>query len=81
LLQIITRIGVEHFAGLGSDNTGNTKKAQRITKTTFPTIINFSDPMHHLNLTIGDITSLPEFKDVSSILLLIFSITDIDAGC
>ncbi|KIJ23610.1 hypothetical protein M422DRAFT_275773 [Sphaerobolus stellatus SS14] len=62
----IHRLGVSHFAGLGSDNTGNTKKARCLICATYPTIINFIDSIHHLNLTIKDITSLPKFELVIS---------------
>jgi len=31
-----------------------------------PTMLNFGDPIHHLNLTIKDITELQEFQEVHS---------------
>ncbi|KIJ46065.1 hypothetical protein M422DRAFT_46358 [Sphaerobolus stellatus SS14] len=64
LIAQITKVGVKYIAAIGSDNTGNTKKARRLVAAEFPTIINFSDPIHHMNLMIGDITSLPEFQDI-----------------
>jgi hypothetical protein len=64
---VINHVGPYRFAAVGSDSTGNTKNARRNVVKDIPTIINFGDPIHHLNLTIKDITDLPDFKQVGSL--------------
>ncbi|PVF93460.1 hypothetical protein CPB86DRAFT_715359, partial [Serendipita vermifera] len=56
-------IGPHRFAAIGSDSASLTKSARRELTQKYPTILNFADPCHHLNLTIKDITALPDFKD------------------
>ncbi|KAF8581806.1 hypothetical protein K439DRAFT_1513241 [Ramaria rubella] len=63
LEPIVRAIGPKNFAATGSDNTGNTHNAHQDLVEIFPTISNFADVCHHINLTIGDITKLPFFKE------------------
>ncbi len=61
----MTRVGVERFTGLCSDNTGNTRKARELLAKEFPFLMNLLDCCHHLHNTAKDITNLPDFKGVS----------------
>lgn len=63
-LQWVKQLGPHRFAAVGSDSTALTKAGRRELTAKYPTILNFGDPCHHLNLTIKEITELPEFKDV-----------------
>ncbi|KAG2345061.1 hypothetical protein BDR05DRAFT_880881 [Suillus weaverae] len=58
-------IGPWNFCAATSDNTSNTKKAQRLLCEHYPHIINLQDACHLLNLAVKGICLLPEFEDVS----------------
>ncbi|KAJ7049280.1 ribonuclease H-like domain-containing protein, partial [Mycena amicta] len=66
LEAVMTRVGVERFAGIGSDSTGNTRLAREITKEKFPWIYIMPDPCHHLSLLCGDISRLEYWADAIS---------------
>lgn len=53
-------MGVDRFSAISSDNTGNTRKAREIVTTACPKIMNFPDPMHHLNNTVKDFAKLSD---------------------
>ena len=59
-------IGVERFAALSADNTGNTRKARSLTKILLPWLLDIQDCCHELSLTHKEIAKLPEFKTVRS---------------
>jgi len=48
-----------------SDSTNVTKAARRKTCAVVETMLDLRDCVHHIQLTIGDITTLEEFKPVS----------------
>ena len=73
VLRAMARLGYEHFSGIASDNTGNTRVARRLTCEVIKTLINMPDVCHHTNLAIKDICRLPVFEDVRSIYTFAFS--------
>ncbi|KAJ8475312.1 hypothetical protein ONZ45_g15654 [Pleurotus djamor] len=62
LLAVIREIGEPQWAATCSDNTSTTKACRRKTVTEVPAIFDLPDCVHHLQLLIGDITKLDEFK-------------------
>ncbi|EED78338.1 predicted protein [Postia placenta Mad-698-R] len=64
LQEIIAGVGAERFSGIVSDNTGNTRKAWQLIRMMFTHIFNMQDSCHEMNLALGQISELPEFKDV-----------------
>ena len=58
-------IGVDRFAAMCSDSTGNTRRGRKDAQEALPTVLDLGDCCHHLQNTIKDINKLPEFKDVS----------------
>lgn len=57
-------IGVEKFIAISTDNTGNTRVAREILTSRLPNILNLPDPIHHLNNTLKDLSSLQIFAVV-----------------
>ncbi|KAJ3713739.1 ribonuclease H-like domain-containing protein, partial [Lentinula guzmanii] len=68
IFQSIDLVGREHFAALCSDNTGNTRKGRALSEDETPTLLDFPDPPHHAHNTIKDITNLPEFAEMKTVL-------------
>lgn len=68
--QGIRSIGPENVIASASDSTGNTKLAREILIKLFPWILNLPDPLHHLSLTVKDISKLTFFKVVRGPTLL-----------
>ncbi|EIW74896.1 hypothetical protein CONPUDRAFT_159670 [Coniophora puteana RWD-64-598 SS2] len=66
--EIITHVGPSRFAGICSDNTGNTRVARRKIQEKFPWIINIPDSCHHINLLIQDICRLEVFAEEISVI-------------
>ncbi|KAG1889657.1 ribonuclease H-like domain-containing protein, partial [Suillus fuscotomentosus] len=62
VLKAINLIGWSHFAGVTSDNTGNTRIACQILCAEIKTLIQVPDICHHLNLLCKDITQLSMFS-------------------
>lgn len=62
LRKTIDEIGSARFAGVSSDNTGNTRVARRELCAELPLIINCPDAVHHINLLIKDICKLDYFQ-------------------
>jgi len=58
------KVGVWNFCAVSSDNTGNTKKAQRLLCEKYPHIFNMQDACHLLNLAVKDICMLHDFEEV-----------------
>lgn len=58
-------IGRTKFAGIVSDNAGNTKLCRRLVCDEVKTLINLLDPVHHTNSPIRDICKLDYFAEVS----------------
>jgi hypothetical protein len=67
ILQTITSIGAEKWAATVSDSTNVTKVARRETSQVVKTMLDLRDSVHHIQLTIKDVTTLEEFKPVSEI--------------
>jgi hypothetical protein len=65
VLKAIDLVGQNHFAGVTSDNTGNTRVARQILCAEIKTLIQVPDICHHLNLLCKDITQLSMFSTVS----------------
>ena len=63
--QTISSVGEERWAAAVSDSTNVTKAARRQTTERVQTILDLRDSVHHIQLTIKDITFLEEFKPVS----------------
>ena len=74
LIPIITSVGAEKWAATVSDSTNVTKAARRETTQVVKTMLNLRDSVHHIQLTIKDVTTLEEFKPVSEIQDLVFMI-------
>jgi len=66
VLKAIDLLGRNHFSGVTSDNTGNTRVACQLLCAEINTIIQVPDICHHLNLLCKDITRLDMFSTVSS---------------
>ncbi|OSX62531.1 hypothetical protein POSPLADRAFT_1140739 [Postia placenta MAD-698-R-SB12] len=82
LQEIIAGVGAERFSGIMSDNTGNTRKAWQLICTMFTHIFNMQDSCYEMNLALGQISELPEFKDVCTSLpyyVIILVISDMRA--
>ncbi|KAJ7818920.1 ribonuclease H-like domain-containing protein [Mycena leptocephala] len=62
VMEVMETVGVKHFSGGSSDNTGNTRGCRGLLCHRIPTFLNFPDPNHHLSLTCRDILLLPYFK-------------------
>ncbi|THH07564.1 hypothetical protein EW146_g9281 [Bondarzewia mesenterica] len=62
LLSVIDKIGCQNFAGICSDNTGNTKLARELVVKEIPSIIVLADPCHRLNNLVKDICKLDHFS-------------------
>jgi hypothetical protein len=65
VLKAVDLLGRNHFAGVTSDNTGNTRVARQILCAEIKTLIQVPDICHHLNLLCKDITQLQMFSGVS----------------
>jgi hypothetical protein len=63
-LKTISDVGNERWAATASDSTNVTKAARRDITAKIPTILDLRDSVHHIQLTIKDITNLEEFKPV-----------------
>jgi hypothetical protein len=63
-LKAISDVGDERWAPTASDSTNVTKAARRDITAKIPTILDLRDSVHHIQLTIKDITNLEEFKPV-----------------
>ncbi|KAK6987730.1 DUF659 family protein [Favolaschia claudopus] len=66
LMEVMKEIGLERFAGIASDNTGNTTVARVLCVDDVPTLLICPDPCHHLSNTVGDIVKLPYFENATS---------------
>ncbi|KAF8154878.1 ribonuclease H-like domain-containing protein [Crassisporium funariophilum] len=62
LLKTISSVGEEQWAAAVSDSTNVTKAARQQTTESVKTILDLRDCVHHIQLTIKDITALEEFK-------------------
>ncbi|KAG9042386.1 hypothetical protein FS837_010940 [Tulasnella sp. UAMH 9824] len=62
--RIIKEIGPDRFVALLSDNTGNARKGWELTVEAWPHIFNLQDSVHEQQLTILEITKLPEFEEL-----------------
>ena len=63
--ETISTVGEEKWAATVSDSTNVTKAARRETCAVVETMLDLRDCVHHIQLTIKDITTLEEFKPVS----------------
>ncbi|KAJ3792212.1 ribonuclease H-like domain-containing protein, partial [Lentinula aff. detonsa] len=68
VLDSMDIVGREHFAGTCADSTGNTRKGRTLVKDAVPTVMALPDPCHHIHNTVKDITNLPEFQNMISVL-------------
>ncbi|KAG2337516.1 hypothetical protein BDR05DRAFT_842673, partial [Suillus weaverae] len=62
VLRAIDLVGRNHFAGVTSDNTGNTRVARRLLCAEIKTLIQVPDICHHLNLLCKDLIQLSMFS-------------------
>lgn len=58
----MTPLGLGRIAAIVSDSTAVTKNARADVTSEIETILNVSDPCHHIHNTVKNITDLPEFK-------------------
>ncbi|KAG2365392.1 hypothetical protein BDR07DRAFT_1374352 [Suillus spraguei] len=61
-------VGEDKWAAICSDSTAVTKNAQCDVVNTIPTILDLCDTCHHLHNTIKNVTQLPEFEQMLSLL-------------
>ncbi|KIK77648.1 hypothetical protein PAXRUDRAFT_36763 [Paxillus rubicundulus Ve08.2h10] len=64
LLNAMDLVGRFQFSGIMSDNTGNTRVAQKLVLQAVNTCIPMSDVCHHMSLLCKDLTRLDMFKDM-----------------
>lgn len=62
--KTISDVGEERWAATVSDSTNVTKPAHRDITQKIPTMLDLRDSVHHIQLTIKDITGIEEFKPV-----------------
>ncbi|PVF95660.1 hypothetical protein CPB86DRAFT_787785 [Serendipita vermifera] len=60
----VNHIGPHRFVAIGSDSTALTNSVRHQLTGKYPTVLNFGDPCHHLNLMLKEIMELPDFKEV-----------------
>ncbi|PCH43088.1 hypothetical protein WOLCODRAFT_18145 [Wolfiporia cocos MD-104 SS10] len=62
--HVIKDVGVSNISAVVLDNTGNTHKAHELLCQDHEHILNLQDACHEMNLAVGQISELPEFKEV-----------------
>ncbi|KAF8887470.1 ribonuclease H-like domain-containing protein, partial [Gymnopilus junonius] len=66
--QVVEEIGKANISLICSDSTGNTRLGRRKVNEDYPTILDTGDCVHHIHNTMKDISKLPEFQNMLSLL-------------